>query len=474
MFISWSTNNHIKDAFHWLGVAISQACSLKIQRPDSCCSLPKSEQALRQRIWWSLIMRECDVCLSMGRPPRISPHGTPMLQQEAFVNSARATDYSELPETGKLRRDAWIQRRLELACIEKAKLALIIYRILRLPRSGGDSSINASTRNARVWQLESELKDWRLQLPMELTSFNPALNLSDDSDRSLQLTISLIHLTQLMALILLHKSEVSLAGWTENNNGGDDWDEDDGGAAMDAQGHTRSMRQAAYEMTVIHKTLHDQRLTPSIPTIGIATVCAAVFVHLLDARSAPASIRRAGLEQLDTCVSVLRELGQINETAIDVTRIVESAVQAAREFSSSAPPPVSQKQPLAGSSHNATSNANANANANANTNTNAESASRSTEEAQFTTHSYMEGVVPGRSENPNPAPPPQSSSSSSSLSSSSLEAPAHANGHGTNSYAFAQAQVHDLFGSLGQDLFCGMENFFDFELDENPLFLAEA
>ncbi|KIW68041.1 hypothetical protein, variant [Phialophora macrospora] len=412
LLVTWGSNKHSRDAFYWLGIAISLACALKMHSPEGSASLPKAEQSLRRRIWWTIIMKECDICLTLGRPPRVSPYRTALLQQEAFTNDARLTDYSKLPETGKLRRDPSVQPRLDMACMEKAKLSLVIYRILQLPRSSSDYTGNPHRRNARIWQLESELKDWRLQLPMELTSFNPTLTLSEDADRSLQMAISILHLTQLMALIMLHKSEVPFATWLESpvSMPGDDWLEDDG--ARDAQGHIKSMRQAAHEITAIHKTLHERGLTPSIPTIGVAAVCTAVFVCLLDARSAQASVRQASLDRLDTCLVVLRELGQINQAATDVTTIVESAIQTARDF------PATPAAQCADMAQNPSLNSDP---------------SQTPHELECTTHSYMEGVLPARSDKrPNIA---------------GSDTPA----------LFVSA-----FGSTGQDLFLGMEEFFDF------------
>ncbi|OAP62785.1 hypothetical protein AYL99_02012 [Fonsecaea erecta] len=421
LLISWGSYEHSRDPFYWLGIAISQACSLRLHAPESDSNLPKHEQMLRQRLWWTLIMKECDVCLTLGRPPRISPHRLALPQHDAFTNTSQLCNYTHLPETGKLRRDPWIQRRLEMAYIEKAKLATIIYRILRLASSNDDFVSCQRNRNARIWQLESELKDWRLQLPMELTSFDTALNLSEDADRSLQMTMSILHLTQLMALIMLHKGEVSVASWTKCLQIGEDWFDDN--EALDAQGHTKSVRQAAHEITSIHKTLHEQQLTPSLPTTCIATVCTAVFVHLLDAKSTAGSIRDSALEHLDTCQAILRELGQMNEAATDITRIVESAVQAVK--GSSAAPLTRQE--------NAASPAG----------TVGSSRSRFTNDG---TPSFMEGVVP------NQQAPEQ-----------------HRHGASTPRDPFGLT-----FEFGGQDLFSGIENFFDFELIESVSLLAGA
>ncbi|KAH0848605.1 hypothetical protein FOPE_02510 [Fonsecaea pedrosoi] len=330
---SWASYEHSRDPFYWMGVAISEACTLRIDKPGSNTNLPKKDQVLRQRIWWTLILRECDICLTLGKPPRISLYRSPLPQHDIFGNTASLSHYSHLPETGKLRRDPWIQRRLEMAYIEKAKLALVIYQILKLSSSNDDVASGQKSRNARIWQLESELKDWRLQLPMELTSYDAALNLFEGADRSLQMTMSTLLLTQLMAVVMLHRSEASATNWPKSSQIGGDWFDDI--EALDAQGHTRSIRQAAHEITTIHETLHEQQLTGSLPPTCVATICTAVFVHLLDARSTEGPIREAALKHLDTCLTILPELGQVNEAANDIARLIVPAVQAVR--ASSAP-----------------------------------------------------------------------------------------------------------------------------------------
>ena len=143
------------------------------------------------------------------------------------MNSARTTDYSSLPDVGKFRRDPWVHHRLEQAFVEKANLALIIYRILRLPRTDSEVWVRRANREARIWLLEAELKAWRHQLPVDMTSLNPALNLSDDADRSLHLNVSVVNLTDRMAIVILHKSQVSMSEWIDEPRKGEDWCDDE-------------------------------------------------------------------------------------------------------------------------------------------------------------------------------------------------------------------------------------------------------
>lgn len=412
LFISWASTKHSKDAFYWLGIAISYAYSLGLHTLEPDTARPKDEQLLRHRIWWTLVMREGDVCLCLGRPPRIWPQKLPPLQHEVFLSTSKTTSYASHSEIGRFRRDTWVQHRLQMACIEKAKLALIIYRILWLPRPDPQLPNGSISRQARIWQLDAELKNWRHHLPSHMNSLNPtlnlALNINDESEMSLHLSISVVNLTQHMATIMLHKSEISIADWREDLR--DDYDQHEEEAAMDVLTHPKCMRQAASEITTIHKILHDHGLTPAIPTIGVATICAAVFVHLLDAKAGTIELRNAGLKQLDACLEIFQELGQINETAEDVTRLVASAVEVARSAGFS-----TQNQRLR-----------------IPTEVHPGSKKEQIEELlPFTNDSYMEGVIEGQPTSPVP---------------------------------IQSTEFSDVLDFTSQEVFSELENYFDFDL----------
>lgn len=289
LFISWSSNNDPKDGLHWTGIALTQAYSIGLQKN------PKSR--LKRRLWWTLVMKEADVCLSMGKPPRILVLDQPIL------------DDFDCGDT-----------MLETACVEKIKLCLIIHRVVRFlhtidRRPGQDS---------RVWQMDSELQDWKHQTPFDLW------RLSDYPEaKRILLTVSVVKLTFLMTLVMLHKPEVPIQKWTKCMEETPDLYLDE--ELCRYQSHARSMRRAADDMTRIHKDLHDAGLTNVIPALGVATICAAASVHLLDARSTTEAVRARSLEQLDVCLTVLREVKNIHFTAGDVARIVEGAIRAVRE-----------------------------------------------------------------------------------------------------------------------------------------------
>ncbi|EXJ68570.1 uncharacterized protein A1O5_08364 [Cladophialophora psammophila CBS 110553] len=304
LFISWSSNNDPKDGMHWTGIALTQAYSIALQKTANNADSP-----LKRRLWWTLVMKEADVCLSMGKPPRIMALDQLMLDHADFGSSGR---------------DASSQHMLEAACIEKVKLCLIIHRVLRLLHTVDRRNITPGAQDSRVWQMDSELQDWKHQAPFDLWRF------SDDFDaKRVLLTVSMVKLSYLMAAIMLHKPEVPIKKWTKCMEETPDLYLDE--ELCRYQAHARAMRRAADDMTRIHKDLHDAGLTSVIPALGVATICAAVSVHLLDARSTSEAIRARSLQQLDACLIVLREVKNIHYTAGEVAKIVEGAIRAVRE-----------------------------------------------------------------------------------------------------------------------------------------------
>ncbi|KAH0847266.1 hypothetical protein FOPE_00342 [Fonsecaea pedrosoi] len=302
--ISWSSNNDPKDGLHWMGIALTQAYSIALQKAANSTDSP-----FKRRLWWTLVMKEADVCLSMGKPTRIMALDQLMLDHADFSSIGQGTSS---------------QRMLEAACIEKAKLCLIIHRVLRLLHSVDRRNVTPAAQDSRVWQMDSELQDWNHQAPFDLWHFA-----DDFESKRVLLTVSMVKLSFLMAAILVHKPEVPIKKWTKCMEETPDLYLDE--ELCRYQAHARAMRRAANDMTRIHRDLHDAGLTSVIPALGVATVCAAVSVHLLDARSTSEAIRQRSLQQLDACLVVLREIKNLHYTAGEVARIVEGTIKAVRE-----------------------------------------------------------------------------------------------------------------------------------------------
>lgn len=319
LFVSWTSKNDRKDGYYWSGLALGHAYSLNLHK--FAVGIPSTNaERLRRRLWWTTVFKEADVCLAMGKPPRLMTHDIPELTFNDF--SAVAVSPSDYLDGVASTSSELIQ----MAVIQRAKLSLIVHEILRFMHASPGHGRSANSRDQKVWQLDAELQDWRHQLPIKMW-WNQGLEVSLDPE--VQLTISFLNLSYLMAMIMLHKPEIPARRWTEPIIAEGRWGADD--ELCKHQLHARSMRRAADDMTTIHRRLSELELTPVIPALGMATICAAVSVHLLDARSTCEVTRSKSLAQLDTCLTVLQEVGNLHYTAAEVARLVDASIKSVKK-----------------------------------------------------------------------------------------------------------------------------------------------
>jgi hypothetical protein len=126
-----------KGTWHWIGVALSVAQSLGLDRRSEYNKLPEESKKLRRRLWWSCIMRDREVGMSMGKPLQLKDgeHDVPLLTLEDFDFGSRSADYSSF--SSNKWRDAWspeVQRDLAALCVAKAKVSTIILKSRTLKR----------------------------------------------------------------------------------------------------------------------------------------------------------------------------------------------------------------------------------------------------------------------------------------------------------------------------------------------------
>ena len=93
-----------KDAWHWTGLAVSLALTLRLQY-EPVDGLSKRQKTFRKRCWWSCVVRERLVALSVQRQSRISLHQCqlPLLTLADFNIGLRSklSDLSPGEELGK-------------------------------------------------------------------------------------------------------------------------------------------------------------------------------------------------------------------------------------------------------------------------------------------------------------------------------------------------------------------------------------
>lgn len=86
--------------WYWLGVAISLSQSIGLHRcPSAVCEnspIPKQQQRLWRRLWWTCVFRDRWLSLTMGRPLRINMNDCNTMMPSA---DDMLSDFVDLPES---------------------------------------------------------------------------------------------------------------------------------------------------------------------------------------------------------------------------------------------------------------------------------------------------------------------------------------------------------------------------------------
>lgn len=121
-----------KQGWHWIGIAISLAYSLGLNRDPSPLSLSRAEKSLRVRLWWCLFMRDRLLCLCLSRPMRISDDSfnvPPPSPHDVEVDFASQVPSNALP-IGLAFCNEPTRRKLARIYAANARLCVIVGEIL--------------------------------------------------------------------------------------------------------------------------------------------------------------------------------------------------------------------------------------------------------------------------------------------------------------------------------------------------------
>jgi hypothetical protein len=117
-----ATSNENKDAYHWLGLAISLSYSLGLNRGPSSSNLSIRKMRLERRIWWMTFIRDRALALNtngtMSRPVRIQ-------REDCDVDMLCLADFDLTDSANDLEEEGGVEmkeRQNALACIQKAKI----------------------------------------------------------------------------------------------------------------------------------------------------------------------------------------------------------------------------------------------------------------------------------------------------------------------------------------------------------------
>lgn len=214
----YETPDDQKDAWHWMGVAISLAHTIGLHRNPENSDMEPRKKKLWKRIWWSCLMRDRLIALGMRKPTRV----------KIAVLSEHITT---IPRECTLARDVGAQRQLAQICIAKVKLCLCISHVLSaqysvLVRCQGMQSADGATRWSamlfpkkldqmnEVNKCDLELSQWLSELPVAC-QYSNELGVGSGAP-SIFVNRALLNMAYFTTLSALHRPRCC-AHWSPRN-----------------------------------------------------------------------------------------------------------------------------------------------------------------------------------------------------------------------------------------------------------------
>ena len=312
----WKGIDEGKDAWHYLGIALSLARTIDLHLPVHDSSVSLDMKRLRRRIWWSLVTREVMGCFGLSRAPRIagSQFKVSMLRMDDFE------DFGQIPSaTPFVNTQTAAQReRFARLCIEHAKLGQIFHRILieacSEERAGrttvlySSQQIDGSEGVTHRKQLdfeylhecEEELKSWRNALPDGFWHHGPlASNLTnwEKAEAAFKGLLAALYHT---AVVTLHRPQMLP-------------DPSDVTSAQPSERQKASrmkLRRAAHAITKVLMDFFQADLILSLSATCITCLIPASINHVFDCFSAALDIRNEAMQSLDQCKAILHDFSE--------------------------------------------------------------------------------------------------------------------------------------------------------------------
>ncbi|KAJ9602700.1 hypothetical protein H2200_012894 [Cladophialophora chaetospira] len=271
------------EAWHWTGIAISMAQSMRLhresfgERPRG--TLPAGKMRLARRIWGACLVRDRWLAFIKGRPMRIH-------LEDCDMPLPSPSDISEeldaVPQQMKAKCIAYSANAVgELWC-ELVRLSILLGRIL-------------TSHSKNIWRADAgELQEFEANLQdyKTLATIGQSSNLYDQFFAcQVRLHHESIAIVLFRPFVLSHpKDPIDVAQssyWKEA---------------------TQKTRAAANNMNAILEQIMNLDLVQSISPAIISPLILAMQIHLLDCKSSTRSISRLGLHRLQLCMMFQGEL----------------------------------------------------------------------------------------------------------------------------------------------------------------------
>ncbi|KIW84314.1 hypothetical protein Z517_03564 [Fonsecaea pedrosoi CBS 271.37] len=322
-----------KDIGHWLGIAVSLAQSIGLNRDTSKeNSMSQKQKCLWKRIWWSCFMRDRLIAVGTRRPTRINEADFDVLPLELADFETRALSSNLIKMLGSCPAVEDSSKRVALAkmCIRLSNLCSYITSILAVQYSTLGRKIGVTTETTMrlipkesatdpyaITRCDRELEQWRKALPRYIyySTSRPHERSTTNRDKVINLHRALLTGIYLTTLCALHWPQIQTAS-----------------PSIVIASNLRNLSkhrvwEAAHDFTKIYKDLYAHDLIKYLPTTGVTCLLTASSIYLLDIKSADANNHQTSIDELQFCLQALQRLREIYASADYVFSVLEAAAR---------------------------------------------------------------------------------------------------------------------------------------------------
>lgn len=315
-FVLWSFwfdgPNENKDAWHWIGVALSLSRIIGLHQASSEPNIDPAKDSQRKRLWWMLVTRDVLCSFALSRSPQIGEvdHNVAMLGMEDF-------DFHQLPDQlpGTVPPSIRQQRTFAQLSILFVRLMHIFGRICKVAyeESGsgktavlyssqqleGKDTINCKRKPSNMDQLKSYEKDlgeWRQGVPDELWHTSNIPSNPKGLERAELAHRGLLSMMYYTTMLNLHRPQMLPPGSVLNQIEPLQETTPDSSRGI--------VRFAARRITEIAMDFYAEDMIKSLSATCITCLILASITHIFDMTSDDQVIRFEAHNRLEQCKAI--------------------------------------------------------------------------------------------------------------------------------------------------------------------------
>ncbi|KAL6248608.1 hypothetical protein RBB50_004863 [Rhinocladiella similis] len=324
----------LRDSYHWIGVATMHAGSLGWDSDLDFSSSRSGSSDTTKLTWWSLLIRDRLMAVTLRRPMQFKPHVTRMpslqiedLRSESLHRAIRETSLIQSANPGDCET-------LAQCSIALAQLVLHIEKVLsshyepqktQIARGKRPSTISLISRSSELTDIEinvcgDELQRWFQRLPVSVHSDQSRGGILGAVNEHQVVRVHKALLTGYysMTLMTIYRPLANPLGRRQTN------------AELTALS-AQMVCQSARSITEIFSDLYAEDLVQFLPETAIAALEPAAVTHLLYSMSQDAMVREISFQKFYLCWRILLEFAKSYQLADTTISMLNTAAHRLKE-----------------------------------------------------------------------------------------------------------------------------------------------